>query len=133
MINAIWRLFILQADAKKTSFSSEPDEAFEELNNNLNDGTPIVLNLSSGDIAHAVNAIRLIQDNEDSNKFKIEIYDNNYTGETKYINVTRNKYNKFALDVTAWINDYNYTLNYDLNNDGIPEEINASLSYPTIE
>lgn len=130
MIDAIWRLFILQADAKKTSFSADPDKAFEELENELGNGTPLVIAVAGN---HAINATRLIQDINDSNKFKIEVYDNNYPGEVRYIEVTRNKYSKIALDYTAWTNEYNYKFKYDTNNDGTAEDISVQLSYPTID
>jgi len=130
MLNAIWRLYILQADAPMTSFNSDPDKAFNELNNELNNGTPMVIAIARN---HAINAIRLIQDINDANKFKIEVYDNNFPGETRYINVTRNKYSKFAWNYTAWTNEYNYTFNYDEMNDGTAEELSVQLSKPIIE
>ena len=129
LINAIWRLFILQTNNNITSFSSNPDQAFSELYKELNNKTPIVIIIDGN---HAINAIRLIQDINDSNKFKIEVYDNNYSGETRYIEVTRNKYSKFALDYTAWTNEYNYKFKYDKDNDGIAEDISVSLDHVEI-
>lgn len=129
LIDAIWRLYILQADAKKTSFSSDPDKAFNELYNQLNDDTPLIIAVAGN---HAINATRLIQDTNDSNKYKIEVYDNNYPGETRYIEVTRSKYSKFALNYTAWTNEYNYEFKYDTNNDGTAEDISVQISYPEI-
>ena len=131
LIDAIWRLYILQANAKKTSFSSDSDKAFNELYSQLNDGTPLVIGLS-GAGNHAINAIRLIQDTNDANKYKIEVYDNNYPGETRYIEVTRSKYSKFVLDYTAWTNEYNYEFKYDMDDDGTMEDISVRISYPEI-
>lgn len=131
LIDAIWRLYILQANAKKTSFNSDPDKAFNELYSQLNDGTPLVIGLS-GAGNHAINAIRLIQDTNDANKYKIEVYDNNYPGETRYIEVTRSKYSKFVLDYTAWTNEYNYEFKYDMDDDGTMEDISVRISYPEI-
>lgn len=130
MLNAIWRLFILQRGAKNISFSSDPDEAWEGLLTSLADKTPQVLAINDN---HAVNAIRLIQDISNANRFKIEVYDNNFPGETKYITVTRSKYNKIQLDYTAWVNEYDYTFTYDSNNDGVEEKTTVKLSNPTIE
>ncbi len=124
LINAIWRLFILQSDDEVIDFSPNPDESFKKLSESLEEKTPLILGINGN---HAINAIRLIQDINDSNKFKIEVYDNNYHGETKYIDVIRNKYNKFTLDFTAWTNKYNYTFSYN------GKELPVVIKIPKIE
>ncbi len=129
LYNAIWYLFIHQNQMKTTSFSTKPDQAFEELQTNLSNNIPQPISI--GD--HEINALRLIQDNNDSNKFKIEVYDNNYPGETRYVTMTRNKYSKLALDFTAWTNDYHYDFTYDKDNDGTEDDISLDLSYIDIE
>ncbi len=130
LLNAIWRLFMLQMkDSNSTSFGPTPDRAFNELTTQLEQGTPVVIGIAGN---HAINAIRLIQDTEDANKFKIEVYDNNYPGETRYIDVTRSKYNKIQLDYTAWTNEYSYKFMYDTDNDGTKEKISVELNYPII-
>ena len=130
LLDAVWRLFILQFADKDVSFSADPDKAYETLNDEFNNGTPVVLGVAGN---HAVNGIRLIQDINDANKFKIEIYDNNYPGETRYINVTRNKFSKFTIDYTAWVNEYNYTFTYGEDKNGNPKEVSLEIEQPIIE
>ena len=118
LLKAIWRLFMLQMDEDTISFSSSPDDAYNKMLKELKEGTPLVIDINGN---HAINAVRLIQDLENANKFKLEVYDNNYPGETRYIEIKRNKYSKWTIDYTAWTNDYNYTFNYD--GEEIPVEI----------
>ena len=125
-------MFILQNSAKRYSFNSEPDKTFNKLVEDLSSGTPSVMIFNDDDLfsrsAHAVNAISLIQDNNDSNKFYLEIYDNNYAGETRTIEISRKKYSKFAWKYVAWTNEYQYFAKYDSNNDGVMENINLNIS-----
>lgn len=129
MLNAIWRLFIEQNDDKRTSFSSEPDKAYKELVQYFEDGVPVVLGVAN---CHAINGIKLIQDVDNANKFKIEVYDNNYPGEVRYIYAERTKFSKFQLNFTAWTNEYEYTFRYDMGNDGTAEEIDVILAHTEI-
>lgn len=122
LLKAIWRLFILQFDGKSYSFIAEPDVSFNYLMNKMEDKEPIILAMfgKKGNTGHAVNAIKLIQDIEDANLFKLEVYDNNEPGVVKYITLRRNKM-KFALNYTTWTNKYDYTASYN------DEDINLSL------
>lgn len=129
VLSAIWRLFILQIEDNRTSFAAEPDKAFQELNSGLSSGTPLVTTVDSN---HAINSIRLIQDINDSNKFKIEVYDNNFPGETRYIEVTRSKFSKWQFNYVAWTNEYEYTFKYDTNGDGTMEELDIGINYPNV-
>lgn len=120
-LKAIWRLYMLQIHDESISFSSESDKAYSNLYTELKNGNPIVIGIG-GD--HAVNAIRLIQDNSDSNKFKLEIYDNNHSGTSRYIEVTRSKYSNI---IKKWWygNEYSYTFKYeDYGNKNISVELN---------
>lgn len=128
LLKAIWRLYMLQIDDEVTSFTSESDKAYDELVMELNNNNPIVLSIGGN---HAVNAVRLIQDNSDANKFKLEIYDNNYPGERRYIEVTRSKYTNV---IKKWLyednSDYAYSFKYEDYND---KKIPVELDYPIIE
>ena len=133
LMNAIWRLFIEQHDDEEISFLTNPDEAFESLKSSLSEKNPLVISVSNPKIGgHAINAIRLIQDLNDANKFKIEVYDNNSPGEIRYIEVVRKKYSKWQLNIVAWTNEYEYTFNYDIDGNGIVEDVNVVLTYPKI-
>ena len=110
LLKAIWRLFMYQMDGETLSFNATPDKAYSKLFTELKSGTPMVIGINGN---HAINAVRLIQDLEDANKFKLEVYDNNYPGQVRYIEITRSKYNKIQLDYTAWTNEYNYKFKYD--------------------
>lgn len=69
---------------------------------------------------YAISAIKLIQDINSANKFKIEIYDNNYSGETWYVDISK-------------YNEYNYTFSYENNNNGTVEKTTVKVNITTIE
>lgn len=56
---------------------------------NDKDAPAISANYSNG--LHAVNAISLVQDIDNPNKYYIGVYDNNYPGEKRYVNLECNK------------------------------------------
>ena len=123
LLNAIYRLFIEQAVDKEISFGPNPDKAFLALKESLNNNVPIVIGINGN---HAINAVKLIQ--QSPNKYKIEVYDNNYPGEKRYIYVTRIKFNKVQWNFTAWVNEYDYSFQYDSDDDGILEDMESDLS-----
>ena len=129
LYNAIWHLFIHQNQMKSTSFATSPDKAYEELINNLTNLIPNPANIGG----HEVNLLRVIQDNNNLDNYKIEIYDNNYSGDTRYIHVTRSKFSKYAIGITAWTNEYQYSFKYDKDNDGNLDDIKLDLSYIELE
>lgn len=118
LLNAIWRLYVLQLEDEEVSFTSDPDDAYNTLYESLKNGIPIVLNLTYkvGDDEvenHSVNAVRLIQRNDDPNDLEIEIYDNNYPGKPKYISLQRYKMEHFIVNSTTMSNKYDYVMVYD--------------------
>ena len=63
----------------------------ELLKNRLDAGdVPVIFSSYSGGF-HAINAISLVQDNEDANHYYIGVYDNNYPGEKRYVDLQCNK------------------------------------------
>lgn len=118
LLNAIWRLYVMQLGDKEVSFESDPDEAYKTLYDSLTNGVPIVLNISykvgkDSIENHSVNAVRLIQRNDDPNDLEIEIYDNNYPGKPKYIGLQRYKSDFNISSGNTWFNDYEYVMVYD--------------------
>ncbi len=59
------------------------------LTTRLKNGDPIVL-VSNFCGMHAINAISLIQDSDNPNYYKIAVYDNNYPGEKRYVDLECN-------------------------------------------
>lgn len=123
LFKAIYRLFILQIDDERYSFNTDPDKSYDFLVEQLDKGVPIVLTVDGN---HAVNAIRILRDNEDANKFKIEIYDNNYPGKTKYIEATRHKM-AITTSYITWFNDYDYEFTYK------GEEVSLTVNVPVVQ
>lgn len=121
LLQAIYRLFVIQLTKEKQSIATHPDDVFEKMSYAINQHNPIVIGIgnSKKNSEHAVNAIRLIQSNDNPNDIKIQIYDNKYPGKYKYIYLTRHK-SKFIGDFSfeSIINDYSYDVAYDWNNDG---------------
>ena len=63
----------------------------ELLRNRLDSGDAPVISAIYSDGLHAINAISLVQDNEDANHYYIGVYDNNYPGEKRYVDIQCNK------------------------------------------
>ena len=87
------------------------------LKNRLNaKDVPVISSTYSGGL-HAINAISLAQDIADPNHYYIGVYDNNYPGEKRYVDVKCN-----AVSCTTAANDY-----YD--GSGEPIRFTPSLEY----
>lgn len=109
LLNAIYAGYIRQNATEHYSSSSNfilwmrnviGSESTEKMNSaafiellrkRLDNGdVPVISSSYSGGI-HAINAISLVQDNKDSNHYYIGVYDNNYPGEKRYVDVKCNK------------------------------------------
>lgn len=135
MFNAIWAGFIRQNTAIHYSSGSNfvlwlrnvlgtelidytGSQGFINiLKSRLNDkDAPVISSSFSGGL-HAINAISLVQDIENPNYYYIGVYDNNYPGEKRYVDV---KCNKDTCVTVA--NDY-YTTT------GEPIRVTPSIEY----
>lgn len=69
----------------------EPESFIDVLKSRLESGDPAVISGMFDSGFHAVNAITLTQNISNSNKYSIGVYDNNYPGEKRYIDIICNK------------------------------------------
>lgn len=135
MFNAIWAGFIKQNTV--TSYSSgsnfilwlrnvvgtESNHYTDEqgfiniLKTRLNDKDAPVIGANYNNGLHAINAISLVQDIDNPNYYYIGVYDNNYPGEKRYVDVKCNK------DTCVTVANNYYT------NSNEPIRITASLDY----
>lgn len=123
MVRSLHWFWASQNYAEKSEFHYDPDDTYNILVEKLKAKNPVVL----GTGTHAINAIRLIQDNENPNEFKIEIYDSNCPDEARYIHMTRTETHWYDFNYTRWTNDYYYTFTYDKDYDGVEKELELSV------
>ena len=153
VLQAIWRLFLQQHDDVEVySLSSggffshnsdwaqpkSEDLAFNKLQTLLFNNDPVIIWIHADNFDHAVNATKLFVDVNDNNKYKIEIYDSNFHGQTRYINLVRKKQSVKWYSYVSGIfvgnsSDYQYFFTYDINGDRTAEEVEISLSVPKFE
>lgn len=133
LMKALMRLHITQIDDTLVDFCTTPDKAFLELCTNLKNKQPSILTVMNG--AHAVNAISILQDSTDKNYFLIQVYDNNYPQEIRYLYMRRTPCFSETVDAngTRYRNKYSYSFVYDENMNGLidaDEETTLSICYP---
>ena len=87
------------------------------LKTRLNDKDAPVIGANYSNGLHAINAISLVQDIDNPNYYYIGVYDNNYPGEKRYVDVKCNK------DTCVTVTNNYYT------NSNEPIRITASLDY----
>ncbi len=92
----LYRLNAIQWDDSSYEFNlNEGDEKFDLIVEQLSLGIPVV---STIDDTHTVNIIGLVQDSECHRKYILQVYDNNYPGETKELYIE--KLPKCVLDIS---------------------------------
>lgn len=130
LLQSVWRLYLLQFSDENISFTTDSDKAYSMLSTKLYYNEPIILIINGN---HAINATKLFIDAQDNNKYAIEVYDNNFPGETRYIHMTQTKNVFDLLTASTWFANYQYSFKYDSNGDGIDEETTVELSIPAIK
>ena len=90
------------------------------LKTRLNDQDPVVISSLFEGGLHAINAISLVQDKENPNYYYIGVYDNNYPGEKRYVDLECTK-DKCVTRANSYYSGNNQpirlttSLEYDLN------------------
>lgn len=121
-INAIYRLDILKHRDERISFETSPDEAYENLISNLDKKEVPIIYLNG---YYAVCVQKVLVDIYDDNNIKLEVYDSNYMGKNKYIDVKRTKIFNDLEDNNK--NNYQYKFKYDGKN------VSVELSIPNVD
>ena len=68
---------------------------------------------------YTVLGVKLLADSKNMNKYKIEVYDPNYAGIPKYIEVERYKFSDIAEISNVITDEYEYKFSYQGNSVGI--------------
>lgn len=123
MLKTLARLDITKYRDEKFYFYDNNDTAFNTLKNKLSTGEPVMIRINDD---YTVLAVKLLADAKNMNKYKIEVYDPNYTGIPKYIEVERSKFSDIA-EISKVITDkYEYKFKYQGTDVGI------CLSFPNV-
>lgn len=116
MLKVLARFDITKYRDEKFYFYDNNDTAFENLSNRLSQGEPVMIRINDD---YTVLAAKLLADSKNMNKYKIEVYDPNYSGIKKYIEVERNKFSDIA-DISKVVTDkYEYKFKYQGTDVGI--------------
>lgn len=87
------------------------DDGFDKIVNWVNSG---IIPVCGGE-GHATNLTQIYRDINDPLKYTLVLYDNNDCDNAKVLTLKKTKYNKIALDYTAWTNDYKFEI-FDTDN-----------------
>ncbi len=108
----IYRLFVVQLSPETETFSIDTtslsgnaqEKNMDKLLDMVGSGTPALISAKN----HTVLCTKIYRDLENPNQYTLAISDSNVPRETRFLTIEREK-SGFALDVTAWTNDYLYT------------------------
>ena len=116
MLKVLARLDVTKYRDEKFYFYDNNDTAFNRLLSQLTSGKPVMIRINDD---YTVLATKLLADSKNMNKYKIEVYDPNYTGVPKYIEVERYKFSDIA-EISRVITDrYEYKFKYQGTDVGI--------------
>jgi Mg-chelatase subunit ChlD len=121
IINSLNRLDILKYRDEEYSFKDKSDASYKKMLENLKEDKPVLLKLNDN---YTVLATRIVFDNENPNKQKIEVFDSNYKSKVRYIDLERVVINTKEKTTSKNTNLYNYKFKY--NN----TDVDVKLSIP---
>lgn len=124
MLKVLARLDITKYRDDKFYFYDNNDTAFEKLSSTLAKGEPVMIRINDD---YTVLATKLLADAKNMNKYKIEVYDPNYSGTAKYIEIDRNKFSDIAEISKVVTDKYEYKFKYQ----GI--DVGICLSFPNVQ
>lgn len=122
-INVFSRLDITKYRDTKYNFYENNDSAFKRLVDEISAGKPVLIRIND---TYTVLATKILCDINNMNEYKIEVYDPNYSGVRKYINVTRNKFEDIDEITNVIADRYEYRFNY------LGTDVGTYLSFPNI-
>ncbi|MDO4282663.1 MAG: VWA domain-containing protein [Clostridia bacterium] len=122
LLQLINRLDIYRYRDEEFSFIDDNDKAYSKLVEEMENNRPVLLKLND---KYTVLGLKLLADSSNMNKQKIEVYDPNYSGQIKYIEVERIKIAK-PEDYNEINSKYEYKFTYQ----GIKS--NVSISIPNL-
>ena len=85
-LRLIRRLDIYKYREETISFKEDGDKAYKSLLNGIKNMKPSIIKLSND---YTVLATKLLVDSNNMNKIKVEVYDPNYSGQIKYLDIDR--------------------------------------------
>ena len=124
LLQTLARLDITKYRDEKFYFYDNNDTAFEMLSSTLASGSPVMIRINDD---YTVLAVKLLADTDNMNNFKIEVYDPNYSGIKKYIDVERCKYSDIT-EISKVITDkFEYKFKYQ----GV--DVGICISFPNVQ
>jgi hypothetical protein len=124
MLKVLSRLDITKYRDDKFYFYDNNDTAFNKLSTTLSSGEPVMIRINDD---YTVLATKLLADSKNMNKYKIEVYDPNYSGIKKYIEIERYKFSDIAEISKVVTDKYEYKFKYQGTDVGI------CLSFPNVQ